>query len=77
MDDELKKYLIEMELRLTKQIGEVSYQIKVLNTEVGLLKHRVTTVERIIRIVDSTISATLSGMRIDMELVKDEIKERK
>ena len=71
MDDELKELLSEMEDRIRYDIHQVSNQLKDIQTEVSTLKQQVDTLEKIIRIVDQNNAAALSGIRMDVALIKD------
>ncbi|QSO48487.1 hypothetical protein [Alicyclobacillus mengziensis] len=71
MDDELKELLSDMEDRIRYDVHQVSNQLKDIQTEVSILKQQVDTLERIIRIVDQNNAANLSGIRMDVALIKD------
>ncbi|SHJ73187.1 hypothetical protein [Alicyclobacillus tolerans] len=72
-NDELKELLTDMEDRIRYDIHNVSNQLKEMQTEVDDLKRKVSTLEGILRIVDQNNAAALSGIRIDIALIKGEL----
>ncbi|WDL98853.1 hypothetical protein [Alicyclobacillus sp. ALC3] len=75
MDDEFKELLSEMEDRIRYDIHQVSNQLKDIQTEVSTLKQQVDTLEKIIRIVDQNSAANLSGIQLDIKLIKDALEK--
>ncbi|WP_067625035.1 hypothetical protein [Alicyclobacillus acidiphilus] len=73
-NDELKELLTEMEDRIRYDIHNASNQLKDIQIEVGDLKRKVSTLEGILRIVDQNNAAALSGIRIDVALIKGELE---
>ncbi|WP_067625226.1 MULTISPECIES: hypothetical protein [Alicyclobacillus] len=69
--DDIKELLSDMEDRIRYDIHEVANQLKDIQTEVNTLKQQVSTLEKIIRIVDQNNAVTLSGIRMDVALIKD------
>jgi len=75
MDGEIREFLAEMEDRTRYDIHEVSNQLKDTQTEVNILKQQVSALEKIILIVDQNNAAALSGIRIDVGLIKGELEK--
>lgn len=73
-NDELKELLTEMEDRIRYDIHNASNQLKEIQIEVDDLKRKVSTLEGILRIVDQNNAAALSGIRIDVALIKGELE---
>ncbi|WP_067929610.1 hypothetical protein [Alicyclobacillus shizuokensis] len=73
-NEELKELLSEMEDRIRYDVHEASNQLKNIQTEVEDLKRKVSTLEGILRIVDQNNAAALSGIRIDVALIKGELE---
>ncbi|SHK59483.1 hypothetical protein [Alicyclobacillus tolerans] len=76
MDDEIKEFLAEVEDHIRYDIHEVSNQLKDMQIEVNILKQQVSNLEKIIRIVDEHVAGGLSGIRIDVALMKDELEKQ-
>jgi hypothetical protein len=76
-NEELKELLSEMEDRIRYDVHEASNQLKNIQTEVEDLKRKVSTLEGILRIVDQNNAAALSGIRIDIALIKGDLEKQR
>lgn len=72
-NDKLKELLTDMEDRIRYDIHEASNQLKGIQTEVNTLKQQVSILEKILRIVDQNYATGLSGVKIDVALIKGEL----
>lgn len=73
--DEIKELLSDLEDRIRYDIHEVANQLKDIHSEVSTLKQQVTNLEKVIRIVDQNNAANLSGIRVDVALIKDALEK--